>query len=113
MPLFHSKVRDPKHPSIADFLGLKRPFDADDAAVAGPSVEPDSKKVKVYSYPKSWEDQYPWLFYEEDNKVAFCRTCRWFAESGKKWMSKYAKDTFSTEGWGELLQVRIAKRIPG
>ena len=90
MTLFHSKVRDPKQPSIADFLGLKRPFDADDAAVAGPSVEPASKKVEVYSY-QVLGGSIP---------VALLRGRQESRVLQDKY-AKYAKYTFSTEGWGE------------
>ncbi|KAI6660626.1 hypothetical protein LOD99_10358 [Oopsacas minuta] len=54
---------------------------------------------KNYSYQNYWEERYSWLVDIKEKDHVFCRHCKWFSESGKRFASKFAKTTFTSEGF--------------
>ena len=62
-------------------------------------VCPPTKPQKRHSYQNHWGKKYSWLLYVKEKYNLFCRYCKWFSESGKKFTSKFAKTTFTSEGF--------------
>ena len=62
---------------------------------------------KNYSYQNHWDEKYTWPVYIKEKDHVFCRHCKWFSESGKRFASKFVKTTFTSEGfsnWKKALE---------
>ena len=66
---------------------------------------------KSYSYQNHWEEKYKWLLYIEEKNYVLCKYCKWFSKSGKKFNSKFAKTTFTLDGYSNWRKALVKLAI--